>query len=181
MLSTPYSFYLILVLGISGLLSPSNSFGVNILGMFEDTRIPHAFKYVFLLVDCVTFRILFYYISSTPLRACRLLVTRLIKCLVLILCPITFDYLRDRVLFEVILLCNICIVYINVSFSELKRFKPYCCMFVHFTIAVLTWYEFTSFSIILLMSISVWVFWPWSICLECLIYVTTQITHKCLV
>ena len=92
-----------------------------------------------------------------------LLTTGFITCLGLIFYPIKFDHLCDRFLYKFILLRNIHVDYTSISFCYLLIFNSFCCTFVHFTIVVFTWYDFTSYYILLPMSISARVFWPWSI------------------
>ena len=84
-----------------------------------------------------------------------------------------FDHLRDRFLFKFILLHHIYVGYTNIYFYEQLTFNPFCYTFVKFTIVVLTWYDFTSYSIVLPMSISVQVIQPGSICFRYIFYVTT--------
>ena len=52
------------------------------------------------------------------------------------------------------------------------------CTFVNFTIVILTWYDITPYSLVLPMSISAQIFWPWSIYFRCIFYVTNWIAHK---
>ena len=80
---------------------------------------------------------------------------------------------RDRFLFNLILLHHIYVGYTNMCSCERLCFNLFCCTFVHFTIVVLTWYKFTSYSIVLPMSFSVLFIRTWSICLGVLFYVTT--------
>ena len=54
-------------------------------------------------------------------------------------------------LFKFKLLSHIYVCYTNMSFWEQLSGNPSSCNFVLFTIVVLTWYEFTSYSIVLPM------------------------------
>ena len=68
--------------------------------------------------------------------------------------PITFDHLRDFLLFKFIVLCHIYVGYFSINFCERLSFNPFFCTLVHFTIVFFTCYGFTSHSIVLPMSIS---------------------------
>ena len=79
--------------------------------------------------------------------------------------------LRDRFFYKFLLLRQIYIGYTNISFCEKLSFNTFSCTFVHFTIIIFSWYDFTSYSILLRMSISARFFHTFSICLRCIIYV----------
>ena len=89
-------------------------------------------------------------------------VARYVTCLRLIFWPIKFYHLCDRFLFKFFSLCHIYVGCTNISFYERLSFNNICCTSVHFNIVVLTWYDFTSYSIVLPMLISTRVFRPWS-------------------
>ena len=61
-------------------------------------------------------------------------------------------------MFKFVLFNHILVGYTNISFCERFNFNPFIHTFVYFTIIVLTWYYFTSHSIVLTKSISDWVF-----------------------
>ena len=56
---------------------------------------------------------------------------------------------RDCFMFKFVLLRHILVGDTNVSFYERLNFNPFMCTIVHFNIDVLTWYDFTSYSIVL--------------------------------
>ena len=58
---------------------------------------------------------------------------------------------------------HIIVRYTKISFYERLKFNPLSSTLVNLTIFVLTWYDFTSFYIVLLVSISDWVFQTLSI------------------
>ena len=64
------------------------------------------------------------------------------------------------------------------SFCERLNFNPFSRTFVHFNIVILTWYDFTSYSIVLPMSISALALRLWSIFLGILFYTTNEIAQK---
>ena len=66
--------------------------------------------------------------------------------------------LHDSFLFNFVLLSRILVGYTNIYLCELLNFNPFSRNFLNFTIFVLTWYHFTSYSIVLPTSISDWVF-----------------------
>ena len=106
-------------------------------------------------------------------------VTRIIRCLGLILCLFKSDiHLRDRFLFKFILLRHMYVGYTNSSFFKRLSSNPFSCTFIHFTIVVLNWYDFRSYYIVLPTSISARGFHTLIICFRCIIYFTTYITHK---
>ena len=83
----------------------------------------------------------------------------------------------DYVLASLISLTYFCQIYVgftNILFCEKLSFNPFIRTFVHFTIVLLTWYYFTSYSILLPMSISALVFRLGGICLRCM-----NIFQKC--
>ena len=78
-----------------------------------------------------------------------------------------WNRLRDRYLFNFFLLHHILVVHTNIYFCEWLKFNLFIHTFVHFTIVVLTWHDLTSYSKVLPMSISAWVFHTLSIFLLC--------------
>ena len=82
--------------------------------------------------------------------------------------PIILDHVCDLFLIKSIFLLHIYVGYTNISFSEWLSFNIFCHTFVHFTTVFLTWYDFMSYSIVLSMSISAWVFQHGSIVLGAL-------------
>ena len=68
--------------------------------------------------------------------------------------------------------------YTNISFYERLKYNPFRSTYLHFTIIVLTWYDFTLYSIVLPTSISARGFHTLSISFRYIIYVTTEIAHK---
>ena len=89
-----------------------------------------------------------------------------------------WNILRDFFLFKFVLLCHILVVYTNLSFCEQFNINPFYCTFVHFTIVILTWHDFTSYSMVLPNSISDRLFHSLSICFRCIIYVANYSAHK---
>ena len=81
--------------------------------------------------------------------------------------------LCDLFIFKFALLRHIIVGYTNIDLYERLNFDPFIHTFVHFTIVVLNWCYFTSYSIVLLMSVSYRLFQPCSICFRCIMYVTT--------
>ena len=81
----------------------------------------------------------------------------------------SWNWLSDSFLFRFNLMRHIYVDYTNMSFYERLNFNPFCCTFVHFTIIVLIWYDITSYTIVLPMSIYALVLWLWSICFRCII------------
>ena len=72
------------------------------------------------------------------------------------LSPVTYIFpililncLRDRLLFKFILLHQNYVGYTNMFFCEKLGFNTFSHTFVNFTIVILTWYNFTSYSIVL--------------------------------
>ena len=63
------------------------------------------------------------------------------------------NHLCDRFVFKFILLRHMYVGYTNISFCQWLNSNPFSRTFVHFTIVVLTWYDFTLSSIVLPMSI----------------------------
>ena len=53
------------------------------------------------------------------------------------------NHLRNRFISKFILLRHVYVGYSNISFRERLSFNTFSHTFVHFTIAVLTWYDFT--------------------------------------
>ena len=49
---------------------------------------------------------------------------------------------------------QILVVHTNISFCERSKFNPFTRTFVYFTIAIFTWHDFMTYSIVLTMSIS---------------------------
>ena len=90
-----------------------------------------------------------------------------------------WNRLRDCFLFKFILLRHICVGYTNTSFCDKLSFNPFSCTILYFDILFLTWYDFTSYSIELSMSVSDLFFHSLRICFRCIIFITTQIPHKC--
>ena len=78
-------------------------------------------------------------------------------------------------LFKLNLLRQIYVSFTNMSFCEWLSFNILCRAFINFTIVVLTCYYFTSYSIVLPISIYAFVFWLWSIyfTVGVLLYITT--------
>ena len=76
-------------------------------------------------------------------------------------------------IFKFVLLRHILIGHTNISFCVRLNFNPFIPTFVHFTIVVLTWYDFTTYSIVLPMYISAWVFHTLKFYFRCIIYITT--------
>ena len=72
---------------------------------------------------------------------------------------------------------HILVGHTNISFCERLNFNTFMRTFLNFTIVILTWYDFTSYSIVLPMSISAQVFYVLSIYCGFIIYVTTVITY----
>ena len=58
----------------------------------------------------------------------------------------------------------------NMSFCEHLSYNPFNRTYVIFIIVFLTWYDLTSYSIVLPISISALVFWLWSICFRSIIF-----------
>ena len=56
------------------------------------------------------------------------------------------------------LLCHICVIFTNMFFCERLSYNPFNCTYVIFTNAFLTWYELTSYSIVLPVSIYALIF-----------------------
>ena len=88
--------------------------------------------------------------------------------------PFTFENnLHYCLLFKFIFLRHIIVAYTNIYFWEQLIFKPFSPTFVHFTIVIFTWYDFTSYYIVLPISVSFWVFQPQIICFGCIVNITT--------
>ena len=88
-------------------------------------------------------------------------------CIVCCLC------LLVRLIFQFILLHHILIGPTNTSFSDRLNLNPFICTFSNLNIVVLTWYDITSYSIVLPMSIYPRLIYSLSIYFRCIIYVTT--------
>ena len=118
------------------------------------------------LDDCVTFIFKLYYLGCKPLGDFSLHVTGIIRCLRLILYPFKYEkHLCYCFWFKVILLNYIQVGNTKINFCERSSFNPFISIFVHFTILFLTWYDFTSYSIVLTTSNCAWFFQPGSIVL----------------
>ena len=135
MCSNPYSFFLALFLGTLFLLVAKYYFRV------APYMLSRHIQNIIILPQQYT-------ASYFSMR-----VTRFIKFLGFIFCLITFDHLRNHFLFKFILFCHVYIGYTNISFYEQLIFNTFCCTFLYFTIVVLNWYDFTSYSIVLPLSI----------------------------
>ena len=68
------------------------------------------------------------------------------------------NHLHYCFLFKFFLLRQINVDCTNISLCERLRFNSFSHTFLHFTIVILTWYDFTSQYMVLPMSISAWVF-----------------------
>ena len=108
-----------------------------------------------------------------PLAAFSLRVTSLFEFRDLHFAHSNFNRLRDCLFFQFFLLRRILVDYTNLSLCGWLNFNPFSRTFVHFIIVALTWHDFTSYSILLPMSISARVFHTLNICFRCNIYVTT--------
>ena len=75
-------------------------------------------------------------------------------------------------IFKFVLLSHILVVHTNIFFCERLNFNPLMHNFVNFTIVVLTWYDFTPYSILLPMSIYSQIFHTLRIYFRCVIHVT---------
>ena len=103
-----------------------------------------SFSKLFILPQC--------YLDSMPLTVFNSRVTKLIKCLGLLLFPFKFDnQLCDLFLFKFIVLRHMYVGYTNKFFCEQLSVNTFSHTFVHFTIVLLTSYDFTSYYIVLLM------------------------------
>ena len=87
------------------------------------------------------------------------------------------NWLRYWFIFRFVLLGHIPVGHTNIFFCGRLNFNPFSHTFVNFTIFILTWYDFTSYYILLTMSISSQVFHNLSIHCRCIIYVTTWIAY----
>ena len=65
-----------------------------------------------------------------------------------------WNFLHDCLLCKLVLLRHIIIGHANITFCERLNSNPFIRTFVHFTIFVLNWHDFISYSIVLPMSIS---------------------------
>ena len=88
-----------------------------------------------------------------------------------------WNRLRDCFTYKFVLLRHILVGYTNVYFCDKLNFNTFSRTFVHFTIFVLTWNDFTSYSILLSMSISARAFHTLSMCFRCIIWFNTKIEH----
>ena len=84
-----------------------------------------------------------------------------------------WNRLHDFFLFKFVLFHHILVGHTNISFCERLKLNIFMRTFVYFTIVVLTWYDFKSYSIVLPVYISAQVFHTLSIYFRCIIYVTT--------
>ena len=66
----------------------------------------------------------------------------------------------------------------SIFFGSLLLGESFVYIFILVTIVFLTWYDLTSYSIVLPVSISALVFLLWSICYMCIIHVTFTLTSS---
>ena len=82
----------------------------------------------------------------------------------------TWKRLRNRLLFNFVLLRHLLVSYNNIYFYERLNINHFSRKIVNFTIVVLNWYDLKSYSIVLPISISVLVCRLWTICFRFIIY-----------
>ena len=83
-----------------------------------------------------------------------------------------WNCLRDRFLFQFVSLRHILVGHASGHLCDRLTINTFSRTLVRFTLVILTWYEFASYSIVLPMSISTRVFHTLSIYFRCIIYVT---------
>ena len=92
----------------------------------------------------------------------------------------TYAVCRSRILFRFVFkfvsLRHILVGHTKIFFCERLNFNNFLLNPVHFTIFVLTWYYFTTYSIVLPMQISYRLFHTFGIYLMCFVYITAYIT-----
>ena len=108
-----------------------------------------------------------------PLETSSLCATSLFEFRDLLFPYSNLNRLCDCFFFIFVFLCHIVVRYTNIFFCERFNFNPFTRKFLHFTITVLNWYDFISYSIVLPMSISDQGFHTLRIYFMCIIYVTT--------
>ena len=97
-----------------------------------------------------------------PLGGFSLRITRLIICLGLIFFPLKSKSLQWSLLsWTYIVVLHIWWIYQMLFLWAVETFTSFSCTFVKFSYSCLTWYDFTSYSIVLPTSIYDWVFQPW--------------------
>ena len=106
-------------------------------------------------------------------------VTRSIRCLGFTFSHSNLNHLYHFLFFKIILFdSHTWYPYQHPLLWEVKIFNSFSRTYVLFTIVVLNWYNFTSYSIVLPISISDRVFQPRSTCFSSIIYVTSYTSNK---
>ena len=85
--------------------------------------------------------------------------------------------LHDRFLFKFVLFHHVLVGHNKISLCDQLKFNIFMRTFVYFTIVVLTWYDFKSYSIVLLMYISAQVFHTLSIYFRCIVFTSLLKLH----
>ena len=113
-----------------------------------------------------------YYLHIIPLTAFSLHVYIVLEVWDLHIVYSNRKRLRDCFIFKFVLLRHILIVHTNNFFCERLNFNPLIRIFLHFTIVVLTWYDLTSYYIVLPMSIYARILHALIIYCRCIVYIT---------
>ena len=80
------------------------------------------------------------------------------------------NLLRNSFIFKFVLLHHILVVHTKIFSYERLNFNTFSRTYVHFIIVILTWHDFTSYSLVLPTSISYWIFSFLSINCRCIIF-----------